>query len=644
MTGRHTVGEPAVPSLRPGPRPVGRRQQMAYLLVWAALHRASLLAADNNPRDRVGDAENEAAQARQLVTSPAPREHAAALGHTVARHAIVQREYVNALTAIGRHHVDLGSVVDGVGAAELAAARSRQHDFERTRAAVATFVEHYRSEYGLLIDVDSAVIGIDPSFDAEADQHRREGATQWNRERAAIAAACSILDRIELTDTDKALARAQLVIPRSRTERDQIWADLADLGIAEHHCTTVLFVMDYLCGRTADVDLIGETPVLLDPGEEIKGAIRDTLHTGADPRYWDIGVAPEDALSGIAFEDTLSLLVAPDQHRVRAGRDAILSGAGDSVPLWPEYVNRDALDQQLRIYSAWVEIAHGYAKRVLDRPDELAEDARAVQGLHDLLDGLGAQRATLRAHLQDGFGLLPIEAQHIEHTLDELDLGDTVLPEMLLVGELHKRDRDLHRYAHLPIELASTARGQMIAVLEDAGVPIFAHDADHEPPPWDDSVPVHTISSHIEQLARGASNGGHHSEQEFEYALGKLVSTLETAGGDTTVCAALGAMVRGYVRSAQFHGAEMQERRVDWHSHITEIVRTRDLGTLAGSDADPNHARDISAADTVGADRGGDFIAAALPESIDRSPMTESSLRPYSHLPALGAGSEAGPG
>ncbi|WP_433206695.1 hypothetical protein ACQP1G_20525 [Nocardia sp. CA-107356] len=620
---------------------------MTYLLVWAALHRASLLAADNNPRDQVTDAENQAAQARQLVTSPAPREQvAAALGDALARRAIAKREYVNALTAIGRHHVDLGSIVDGVGAAELAAARSRQADFEHSRAAVAIFVEHYRSEYGLLIDVDAAVIGIDPSFDAEADQHRREGATQWNRERAAISAALGILDRIELTDTDKARARARLVIPRSRTERDQMWADLADLGIAEHHCTTVLFVMDYLCGGTADIDLIGETPVLLDPGEEIKGAIRDTLHTAADPRSWDIGYAPEDALSGTAFEHDLSMLVLPDQHRVRARRDAILSGEAESEPLWPEYVNRDALDQQLRTYSRGLEIAHGYARQVLDRPDTLAE--RGVQGLHDLIDDLGAQRATIHAHLQDGYGLLPIEAQHIEHILDELDLGDTVLPEMRLVGERHKRDRDLHRYDHLPIELATTARLQMIAVLEDAGVPIFAYDPNHELRPWDDSAPVHTISSHIEQLAHGASNG-HHSEQEFEYALGKLVSTLETAGGDTTVCAALGSMIRGYVRSAQFHGAEIRERRSDWHSRTTEIVRTRDLGSLAGSEVDPNHARDVSvAADTIGADRGGDFITAALPEGIDRTLMTESSPRPSSDPPALGAEpgpvAESGPG
>ncbi|WP_433206698.1 hypothetical protein ACQP1G_20530 [Nocardia sp. CA-107356] len=584
--------------------PEGAHQQLAFLFVWAALYRAyddiQSLKATNGFTDEDREKFESVMRARGL--SGPPQEASAAL-----REVVVWREHS-----------------------------------DRARAAASALVEHYRREYGLRIDIDTGVIAVDWNIDGFGEQQWRTGALESKRERLALAAARHCLTA-DATGQDLAAAHQALRVPRSPRERNQIRSALSALGVSDSDSTTALFVIDYLCGRTESLDLYGDSPVLVDPGEEHKARIRDTVQYAPlpDPDPFD---STENDLSGPAFDEMLSVLSSPDQELVRSRRDAILDGATGSEPIWPNYISRSELQARLRGYRGHVREAHRTAQRLIDgsksmtpEPWDLRED------IYSLVDRLRSSRAEIDDQLDHGHGLLRLEQIHMDNILDKIDLGEVAaLPELLFIGEMHKRDCDSDRRISEPSAVATGMGHRMVGALYDAGVTADQYDTGYESRS-PQSQAVRDIEDYVLILAAGETDL-HDRHQRYTDALALLDSSLDDAGAPATARAQFRVMIEESVQSAAVHGTQEQERGAAWRSRISQTTAARDRGELTFTDPHasfPRRHKDVIVAEPD-TGRGHDIIA-ALPPGVDRTLTTDHAGGGPDQSPNADRGISAGP-
>ncbi|MCZ9324827.1 hypothetical protein OHX14_00025 [Nocardia farcinica] len=99
------------------------------------------------------------------------------------------------------------------------------------------------------------------------------------------------------------------------------------------------FTVDYLWRVVRQVDLL-DTPVMVDPGQEVRGRVPQLLQAFAEQR-----IAPAE----IGAE--ISVMTVEDQQSVREAGRAIRAGDEVDVRLWPGYADRDQLREQLENYA-----------------------------------------------------------------------------------------------------------------------------------------------------------------------------------------------------------------------------------------------------------------------------------------------------
>ncbi|WP_433678792.1 relaxase domain-containing protein [Nocardia sp. CA-119907] len=606
--------------------PEGAHQQLAFLFVWAALYRAyddiQSLTATNGFTDDDREEFEFVLRARGL--SGPPQEVSAAL-----------RE-----VAVWREHS------------------------EQARAAASALVEHYRREYGLRIDIDTGVIAVDRNIDGFGEQQWRTGALEFKRERLALAAARHCLNA-EVAGQDLSAAQQALRVPRSPRERNQIRSALSALGVSDSDSTTALFVIDYLCGRTESLDLYGDTPVLVDPGEEHEAAhhaaVQDAIaYLEANAAYTRLG------RNGVRQVDVDGLIAATFDHRdSRAGADAgqgdpdlhthvvvanrfhraaVLDGATGSEPIWPNYISRRELRARLRGYRGHVREAHRTAQRLIDSSKSMKPELWDLrEDICGLVDRLRSSRAEIDDQLERGHGLLRIEQIHIDNILDKIDLGEVAaLPELLFVGELHKRDCDSDRRISEPSAVATGLGHRMVGALYDAGVTEYQYDTGYEPRS-PHSQAVRDIEDYVLVLAAGEIDL-HDRRLHYTDALALLDSSLDDAGASATARAQFRVMVEESVQSAAVHGAGEQERGAAWRSRISQTTAARDRGEFTFTDPHasfPRRQKNVIAAEPD-TGRGHDIIA-ALPPGVDRTLTTDHAGGGPDRSPNADRGISAGP-
>ncbi|MGY2116611.1 hypothetical protein ACW9HR_22125 [Nocardia gipuzkoensis] len=522
-------------------RPAGERQQMACLLVWQALSPGDEQSATKPSLEDLVDAAHvfgEAAQGPDLEY-----DIAATLGKLVAwrRHSAPARQAANVL------------------------------------------VDRYKRDHGLLIDLDARAIAMDPKFEVGVEQGWRHNALRWRRERAALSAARHILTRAHIPETTRDRALGTLTIPRSRPERELLRHRLRAAGVHDHDCVTALFVLDYLCWQATDLDLLTEAPVLVDPGADKRGRLREQLEYALDPARWEAFYNRDLELTGALFEAELAVLSPADQQQARARRDAILNGATDLPPLWPNTVSRSALDSALRAYASTVKQLQDCAQHLSEQlaiPASEAADFRTHVGRQ--LEDVRAHRAAVRQQLDHTGGLLRIERCQAQHLLEAIDLGETSLPELRFVAEPDQCRCDIHRSFKDPTKVGEGAAPLMRGVLESAGIPIYDFDDDHYAfrdsyllPNDAESRAVLAIDEYITSLA-GGEERAHDFAADYRRGLDHLDKALAQAGMNGSERADFRAMIEGYVSSATFHGADLEQRRSRWRERIAQTVRARD--------------------------------------------------------------------
>ncbi|MEU2042697.1 hypothetical protein [Nocardia niwae] len=544
------------PVLAVGWRPAGERQQMVCLLVWTALSPDSEQPATKPSLEDVVDAAHtfgEAVQGPHLEC-----DIAATLGKLV----------------VWRRH----------------SAPARQ--------AAQVLVDRYKREHGLLIDLDARVIAMDSRFDVGVEQGWRHNALRWRRERAALIAARHTLTRAHIPQTTRTQALDTLLIPRSRPERELLRHRLRAAGVHDRDCRTALFVLDYLCWQATDLDLLTEAPVLVDPGADQRGRLRERLEYALDPARWEAFYDRDMELAGAHFEAELTVLSPADQQLARARRDAILNGATDCAPLWPGTVSRGALDSALCTYAGTVKELQRCAKHLSEQLAIAASEAadfRTYVGRQ--LDDLRAHRAAVLQQLRHTGGLLTIERFQAQHLLEAIDHGETSLPELRFVAESDLRSCDIHRSFKDPTKVGESAAPLMRGVLERAGIKIYDFDDDSYAfsdiyllPNDAESRAFHAVDEYIASLAKG-EEPSHDFAAEARRGLDHLDKALTLAGMDACEREDFRAMVEGYLASATFHGTQLEKRRTGWRERRAQIVRARD--TEAQAFPDPHADLDL---------------------------------------------------
>ncbi|MEU6191725.1 hypothetical protein [Nocardia sp. NPDC047038] len=541
MTGDPRTDNHRWPVVAEGWRPAGERQQMACLLVWTALSPGDEQPATKLSLEDVVDAAHDLGEAAQ--GPDLEYDIAATLGKLVA----------------WRRH----------------SAPARQ--------AATVLVDRYKREHGLLIDLDARVIAMDSRFDAGVEQGWRHNALRWRRERAALSAARHILTRAQIPETTKTRALDILMIPRSRPEHALLRHQLRVAGMHDRDCVTVLFVLAYLCWQTTGLDLLTDAPVLVDPGADQRGRLREQLEYALDPARWDAFYDRNRVLTGALFEGELAVLSPADQQLARARRDAILNGATDLPPLWPGTASRHALDSALRAYASTVKELQECAQHLSEQlaiPASEVVDFRRHVGRQ--LDDLRAHRAAVLQQLDHPGGLLTIERFHAQHLLEAIDLGETSLPELRFVAESDLQSCDMQRSFKDPTKVSEGAAPLMRGVLESAGIKIYDFDDDHYAfrdnyllPNDAESRAVLAADEYITRLAEGDEHA-HELAADYRRGLDHLDKALTQAGKDGRQRADFRAIVEGYVSSATFHGAHLEQRRTRWSERIAQTVRARD--------------------------------------------------------------------
>ncbi|WP_109523353.1 MULTISPECIES: hypothetical protein [Nocardia] len=448
---------------------------------------------------------------------------------------------------------------------------------------LSMITDHYDCEYGLIIDVTAGIIDVDRTFDAATRTRHHHDALDSCRELTALRAATAVLD-----PTCDGFSRS-LAIPRTHRQyvrlRDQL---LAHSSITEAQRRTALFLLAYLCGNTAHLDLLTDTPVLLSPDFEIKAVLRDALVAAAEPDDdWDH--RPSDILHKKPFLTAAALLSRPDRREVTSRRNAILTRSGaEFEPLWPEHLNRNTLHASLRDLAQSLNYLHSGCGRLYDRT---VGDDLAVEFADDIAH-LTQLRATVNAVL-DHPDLLAIEQIHLAHVVEGFDLGQPP-PELILVGEHSKRAADRSRDTDAEFGTRLQSGERLVSALALNGIHV---DFPLGPNSGDFSRAVETIAGHLVLVSDGCRIG---PDELRDYSLAADTFHRFCAAELNQVARSdISATVLAALQTALLRGDERRARDHAWDTRIEDAAETTPC-TTPSSAATDNGIGDIHGRERLG--------------------------------------------
>ncbi|WP_280335579.1 RRQRL motif-containing zinc-binding protein, partial [Nocardia wallacei] len=402
----------------------------------------------------------------------------------------------------------------------------------------------YGAGWGVVVDPDQLTVSIDPDVDATVVQDYTEAAALRAREAAAVdvVTALPLTEQARAqvdaamtawlgTDIDPAHPRAYLDTAADR--RAQLAAALTGLGADDR--ARVDFVVDYLRADLQEVDLL-DTPVWVDPGQEVRGRVPRMLEAFAIGQY-----------AGKEIAEEISVMTREDQQRVRQAGKAIAARQPVDIRLWPGYVDRTELAEELHLYALDAEELRGDADYL---PKAVAEDVDNPQlwGLSDdvevRIDRLASRREELLAAAAGGEGLHPLERAQLEVTLGDLDAGrirdHKELPELLWADERSKAEADELRVSSRGGELSAATRDAVTQRLAAAGVDVDARDNNQ----LRDSLD--RIGDSVYSVACGASTRGMDYERKaYVDKRARLGQALANAGVDQAARAEIRAVIDG---------------------------------------------------------------------------------------------------
>ncbi|MFI5783764.1 hypothetical protein [Nocardia sp. NPDC051570] len=535
------------------PDPIGHGQRTAYLLATVAVHQA---------RDRI-DRLTAAAQAE----GGGPE---AAEVHGL--HMEGAQEQAEERLQASTQQLGPASV------APLADALVWQNKSEIAATRLAEITTAYAQGWGVVVDADGLTVTVDREFDPVSAQDYTEAAALRAREAAAV----DIVSAMAMTDTAKARVSASIAawyndtaidptdpgayLHEAHQRRELLGGNLGvapDLGDADR--ARVEFVVDYLRGDVSKVDLLA-SPVFVDPGEEVRSRVPALLETFAEnPR----------AAKLVARE--ISVMSVADHKLVSDAGTAIAAGQKVDYDLWPGYVGRYALGDDLIDYADDAEELRRDADYL---PEAIAEgvDNPELWGISDDVGARIARMAEAREDLltqaREGKGLASVERAQIAVTVGDIDagriLGHAQLPELVWADERSKGDIDYLRTSEPAARLATATREAVTQLVDAAGVDDRSRAAGHI------KFQLNSLGSTIHSVGRGSSSGVDADRKEYVDRRGRLERALTEAGIGTEVRAQVRATVDERTRDAAGLGRAAAERREEWTAKIDGYAAARD--------------------------------------------------------------------
>ncbi|MFD8248128.1 hypothetical protein [Nocardia sp. NPDC059691] len=534
-----------------GPPAQGPHQRLGYLLGVVALHRAT--AALTRPRE----SEDSDAQ-RSLERADAEQRLAA---------------------------TDLAGPPEDLAAALTDAVVWREES-ALARQQLTRLVQHYRRIYGLVIDPAAATVSIDPGFDALGNQQRLETAARQQQSRLARQAAAALITAAGLDAHAQAHAVRAVSDPRSGTVRGWLDAELAAAGVGTLDRQRVVFVLAYLSGATATLDLLTEAPVMVDARAELIGMLRREMEEARDPRRV-VFFGPGEYVPGPWFEAAVLSMPEPERGFARQLRVAVSEGSRMPQLPWPRQAHRAELEELVWDYVVATRDVHQAAERLAVDPE--AFTGRVLNQVHDLLLELRTTRRAIVEQIDRGEGLLGIERLRVREVLDRFGLGPVEMSGLLFVSERHKQARDLSEGSRAVTVLAQRARSVIDEALDTAGIVVLEMDPAGEVAGAISDIVGSSVRDHIYDLAAGREvyDDDTRGRISFTVAVDTLDHALSHAGIAPRQRQELRATLDELATCAEELSAPLLARRHAWHEHLADLTWSVDIDVPMLQTTDP---------------------------------------------------------
>ncbi|WP_433206692.1 hypothetical protein ACQP1G_20520 [Nocardia sp. CA-107356] len=430
--------------------------------------------------------------------------------------------------------------------------------------ALANLIEFYRAEHGLIIDPATGGVGVDPDIDPGWQEFSEVRVADLKRAVSARKSVNIVIESAGVLPHELAAVKAALThwlmsfsASADDTERERLkglreevisaFPARPELAAARG---TVEFTLAYFSGwRSEEFDLRG-SPVLVDPGEEVKGR--------AASLRAEAGVA---SMRPQALAE-LALLSPPDQR---------LAAEPSDSP-WSDYVNRDVLQRMLGEHVATMMAAHAYADQWAHdpgRPIDESVDAVVIQ--------MAQQRSAILAMVRDGRGLEPMERDLLRCLVDEAEIGEMNVPALVLVDERSKKLADLLQRSWAGTRTAQTGEQQIISLLEDAGVGI-GDLSNTAVEPVRSALESTTIS--IGGLARGFARDSAAARLDCHSHADELDEQLFRAGVGDDVRFRVGDALSESIAAAYEHAMVTDERGRWFDARMRTVAAKRDRAAI----------------------------------------------------------------
>ncbi|WP_280335685.1 hypothetical protein [Nocardia wallacei] len=435
----------------------------------------------------------------------------------------------------------------------------------------------FHRDHGLIIDPRTPAIRLATDFDTERRDRLRLTTLTMQRADTATDTAHSVLDTAALPAAARAAARAAVTRWAGKRQQgrrgERAWravsgarpgpgltrldSELDSAGVDESDRARIGFVAAYLTGELTDVDLT-TAPLLVDPGEMIKGQVAGMLERRRDPTT--VPRRPPD----------LGLPAPADRHLVRDQLARIDAGNSEHwLHLWPHHVDRPALVRRLHDYAGLVDATHDYADHLAEHPD------RPIPPMVvSLLDETRRQRHELHHLLHTSRGLLDIERILTATAIEALDVGGT-LPELLLVDEFTKAATERVRHHQHLARLCQSTDEQLTVLLARAGLDIGeAGESGRRLTGVD--IAYLDVRNAARAIAHARSDPAD-ARHRFGRAATQLNQQLARQGVDAPTRTAVDRLLTRHLDAVDALGTDRRARIHRWQDRLAAAVHDRDL-------------------------------------------------------------------
>ncbi|WP_109524868.1 MULTISPECIES: hypothetical protein [Nocardia] len=449
------------------------------------------------------------------------------------------------------------------------------------RAALPPLVEHYRVEYGVLIDTETPSIALDPDFDDDAKQHTRQ---TWRADQRATRmwqAAAQLLDGAGETSA------AALHATQSGVHDQQLTEALAAAGVSETVCEVLLYVDAYLFDYTAGIDLEVSPLPLVDLAEEAKSVVQSSLDRLQKPSEETVSAPiPEELRLEPGFRLAYSVLSPPDRARVDAALEAF-SDDGAPPALWPHHLDRNRADELLVRYRDRSQSVQSYAARLPAVVDDAEHHARITGYVSELAEIADVLLDAAR----HGRGLIGIERELLIQTMAGAEISVRT-PRLRFVGELFLFAQEMREHQEAATELMTDYSTELASAVYEAFAEGDDEYREHSAP---DSVHEPLLEAFYQLADRPDITG--YAHQRHRAALARWDEWMAGQGHSALVRQQARASIAGYVEEAIGQADMLARSHRFWTSRFEQFTSRHQPGnTPAPANAEPG---DQTHADTT---------------------------------------------